>query len=433
MKLRGLLRFFILLLVFLSCKTSSLAQNNSGDAAISGTIVDATGGAIGGVAVTATLEGQAGPIVASASSKADGTYRLAVSAGRYRVRFARPPFGSLEEVVDVGAGESRVLGARLTLERLSSSVVVTAQAQPALLEQATAPVTIISREEIDVRQSVDLTSALLFVPGVAIGRTGAEGGTASVFLNGGNSNFTKVLVDGTPINPPGSAVDFSSLTTENIDKVEIVRGAESAIYGSDAVSGVIQLFTHRGDTRIPAFSGYSEGGNFSSGRGGADLSGILGKFDYSGAAAYFQTDGQGPNDYFVNRTLSGNFGYSFSDTNQLHLLLRNNTSDAGIPGPTLQGPPDLFQGYGQKIFSANARWEFTSGAHWHHQLMGTDSYTRQHSFANQGDTFPFQSLLTFNRAALNPQSSYVSRKFIATVGYQYEVENGGITFISPGH
>jgi len=57
--------------------------------------------------------------------------------------------------------------------------------------------------------------------------------------------------------------------------------------------------------------------------------------------------------------------------------------------------------------------------------MATDSYTRQHSFANQGDTFPFQSLLTFNRAAFNPQSSYVSRKFIATIGYQYEVENGG--------
>src|SRR6202045_2552456 len=130
MKLRGLLRFFILLLVFLNGKTFSLAQNNSGDAAISGTIVDATGGAIGGVVVTASPEGPAGPIAASASSKADGTYSLAVSAGRYRVRFAQPPFRSLEEVVDVGAGESRILDARLTLERLSSSVVVTAEAEP---------------------------------------------------------------------------------------------------------------------------------------------------------------------------------------------------------------------------------------------------------------------------------------------------------------
>src|ERR1700681_2042928 len=86
MKLRELLRFLVLLLVFLSCKTSSLAQNNSGDAAISGTIVDATGGVIGGVGVTATPEGQAGRVVASATSKADRSYALGVLAGRYRVR-----------------------------------------------------------------------------------------------------------------------------------------------------------------------------------------------------------------------------------------------------------------------------------------------------------------------------------------------------------
>src|ERR1700688_2200623 len=377
MKLRGLLRVFILLLVFLSCKTSLLAQNNSGDAAISGTIVDATGGAIGGVVVTATLEGQTGQVAASASSKADGTYSLAVSAGRYRVRFARPAFRSLEEVVAVGAGESRVLGARLTLERLSSSVVVTAEAEPTLLEQATAPVSIISREEIEARQSVELPSALLFVPGIAIGRTGAEGGTASIFLNGGNSNFTKVLVDGAPINPPGAAVDFSGLTLDNIDKVEIVRGAESAIYGTDAVSGVIQLFTHRGETRIPEFSIYGEGGSFASGRGGAQLSGLLGAFDYAAAASYFQTDGQGPNDDFLNRTLSGNFGYRFSNANQIRLTLRNNDSIAGIPGQTIFEPPNLDQRYTQHLFSARVRWDFSTGKHWRHQISGGESYTWQ--------------------------------------------------------
>ncbi len=118
---------------------------------------------------------------------------------------------------------------------------------------------------------------LLFSPGIAIGRTGAEGGSASVFLNGGNSNFTKVLVDGAPINPPGGAVDFSSLTLDNIDKVEIVRGAESAIYGTDAVSGVIQLFTHRGETRVPEVNVFAEGGSFSTARGGAEVGGLLGQ------------------------------------------------------------------------------------------------------------------------------------------------------------
>jgi len=414
-------------------RSKAAPQSQRNKASIAGTLIDPSGAPVGEVQITAQPDASLAGQPVSVTSSSDGSYSLSLPAGRYRLRFARTSFTAREIVVTLASGESRVLNLHLDLEPLSSSVIVTGQTVPSTEQQTTAPTDVISRETIDERQAVSLPELLEFSPGIAVGRTGPFGGTASIFLNGGNSNFTKVLVDGTPINPPGSAVDFSSLTTENIDKVEIVRGAESAIYGSDAVSGVIQLFTHRGDTRIPAFSVYSEGGNFSSGRGGGDLSGIIGKFDYSAAAAYFQTDGQGPNDYFVNRTLSGNFGYSFSDTNQLHLSLRNNTSDAGIPGPTLQGPPDLFQGYGQKIFSANARWEFTSGSHWHHQLIGTDSHTRQRSFANPGDTFPFDSVLSFNRAAVNAQSSYVSRNFIATAGYQYEVENVGINFVLPGH
>ena len=408
-------------------------QSQSNKASLDGTLTDPSGAPVAEVQIIAQPEPSSAGQPVSVASSTGGSYSLSLPAGRYRLRFSRASFTAREIVLTLAPGESRLLNLRLNLEPLSSSVIVTAQTVPTSAQQTTAPTDVLSRETIDERQAVSLPELLQFSPGISLDRTGPFGGSTSVFLNGGNSNFTKVLVDGTPINPAGSGVDFSSLTTENIDKIEIVRGAESAIYGSDAVSGVIQLFTHRGDTRVPALSVYSEGGNFSSGRGGTDLSGVLGKFDYSGAASYFQTDGQGPNDYFVNRTLSGNFGYSFSDTNQLHVSLRNNTSDAGIPGPTLQGPPDLFQGYGQKIFSANARWELTSGSHWHHQLMGSDSFTRQHNFANQGDTFPYDSLLRFNRAALNPQSSYVSRTFIATVGYQYEVENGGINFISPGH
>jgi vitamin B12 transporter len=423
------------LLLFVALPANAIAQSQTDNAHVSGTLTDPSGAAIAGVQIVAQPEGASAAAAVVGVSAADGAYRLTLPPGAYRLRFVEHSFTTQETSITLAAGESRVVNAHLELERLSDNVVVTAQSLPASAEQTTAPTDIISRQVIEDRQAASLPELLQFSSGIAIGRTGPFGGTASVFLNGGNSNFTKVLVDGAPINPPGSAVDFSSLTTENIDKIEIVRGAESAIYGSDAVSGVIQLFTHQGETRVPAFDGFAEGGNFGSGRGGGGWSGVLGKFDYSAAAAYFQTDGQGPNDYFVNRTLSGNFGYVFSDANQLHVSLRNNTSDAGIPGPTLQAPPDLFQGYGQKIFSASVRWNFSTGAHWQHQLLGTENYTRQHSFENPGATltFPYDTLLTFNRAAVNPQSSYVSRNFIATAGYQYEVENGGISFVLPGH
>lgn len=423
---------FFALLFFVSA-IPAFSQSQLPDAHVLGTLTDPSGAGIGGVRVTAQLDAVANAHLWSATSTADGGYQLSLPPGRYVIHFSRDPFAPRVFTWELSPGESRTVDLRLVLERLSSSVVVTAEAEPVLRPQSTAPTDVITREVIDQRQSVTVPDLLQFSPGIALGRTGPVGGTSSLFLNGGNSAFTKVLVDGTPINPPGSAVDFSSLTLENVDKVEIVRGPESAIYGTDAVSGVIQLFTHRGTTRIPSVTLFSEGGGFASARGGANLSGLLGKFDYSGAASYFQTDGQGPNDAFLNRAVSGNVGYSFSDTNQLLFSLRNNTSDAGIPGPTLVSPPNVFQGYGQHVFAANARWDFTSGSHWHHQLMGTESYTRQHSFETQQGDFPYDSLLQFNRAGLGVQSTYVSRSFSATVGYQYEVENGGISFVLPGH
>jgi len=100
---------------------------------------------------------------------------------------------------------------------VSSSVVVTAEAEPLQVQQTTAPVTVLTREDIDARRSATLPDALLYVPGVSIGRTGSEAATASIFLNGGNSSYTKVLVDGTPVNEPGNAVDFSNFTLDNVD------------------------------------------------------------------------------------------------------------------------------------------------------------------------------------------------------------------------
>src|SRR5260370_29211934 len=121
---------------------------------------------------------------------------------------------------------------------------------------------------------------------------------------------------------------------ENSEKVEVGHGAESAPYGSDAMSGVIQLFTHRGTTRVPSFNLFTEGGSFSSARGGALVSGLLGGLDYSASASYFHTDGQGQNDAFLNRSFSGNFGYQFSDANRLRLTVPSNFRFAGTPGPT---------------------------------------------------------------------------------------------------
>ena len=447
------LRIIFLSAFLLAAICSAQAQSNSPDAHLTGTLLDSSGGGIGGVFVTAQLDGNPAAPIWRATSATDGTYDLTLPAGRYHVAFSRPPFAPRDFIVTLSPGERHKLDSQLELQRLSSRVVVTAEAEPQQVQETTAPVTIVTRDEIDQHQAVTLPDVLVFSPGVSLGKTGREGGTASIFLNGGNSGYTKVLVDGTPVNEPGNAVDFSNFSLDNIDKVEIVRGAESAIYGTDAVAGVIQVFTHTGSTRVPEFGAFSEGGGFGTGRGGADLSGVLGNFDYSGAAAYFSTDGQGPNDRFLNRTLSGNFGYAFTDSQRVRISLRNNASDAGTPGQTLLTPPSLHAHTNYHFFSSNARWDFTTRGHWHHQISAAESYNREfienpvQSFyatdpfvgcpqmnpaavaTPEFCDFTFSDRNQYNRASVNAQTSYLLSNFAATAGYQYEVENAGISFL----
>jgi len=447
-------------LIFFGSTAIASPQSSSPDVQLKGTLLDSSGAGVGGVQVVAQLANDSQAHLWKATSATDGAYSLTLPPGTYHVAFQNKPFVSREFDLDLTAKNSpRTLDLRLDLERLSSSVVVTAQAQPLPIQQTTAPVDVIAREDIAARLAVTLPDALLTSPGVAIGRTGPEGGSASVFLNGGSSAYTKVLVDGTPVNEPGNAVDFANFSLDNVDKIEVVRGAESAVYGSDAVSGVIQVFTHRGTTRIPEVAIFAEGGNFDTGRGGAQISGLLGNFDYSGAASYFSTNGPQDINAFINRTLSGNFGYRLGEDNQLRLSLRNNTSNTQTPGQTLLEPASSDSHTDYQFFSSNARWDFASGQHWHHQLMGAESYNRQftadpiqsfyigpNSFCPQDPASPNAiatgqfcdftdpgSRYQYNRASLNAQSSYLLENFGATAGYQYEVENASIPFLAEGH
>jgi vitamin B12 transporter len=399
----------------------SIAQTKPAD--ISGIVTDPQGSVIAGAQISAeSIPAIDAPLLATSAN--DGRFNLGIAPGRYRVLIARDSFERAEQEVSVAAGETRELQVRLSLEPLSSKVVVTAQALPLDAESSPAPVTILTHEQIDQRVAISLPDLLGTQPGFSMGRTGPEGGSASLFLDGGNSNYTKVLVDGAPVNWPGGLIDFSNFTVDNIDKIEIVHGAESALYGSDAMVGVIQIFTHRGTTRIPEFTAFADGGSFSTGRGGAELSGLLGRFDYSAGISDLQTTGQGPNDAFRNRTLSGNFGWRLSDKGRISLGLRDTDSHAGTPGQTLLQPANLTDSISLHNFSAGALVEFETGSHWRHQLSGTELYFREFNF----DPF-FSSFFQYNRAAFTAQSTYVNHGFAATVGYEYEVENGFLSSV----
>jgi len=417
--------FPFLFLITFACLFGAVQKSAAQKAAtLSGSVTDPRGAAIAGAQISVESVSPAGEPM-RASSTGDGHFELSLAPGRYRVTISRDSFAPVEQEVTLAAGETRALQVRMALEPLSSNVVVTAQTLPVDADSSPAPLTILTREQIARRDATSLPDLLATQPGFSLGRSGPEGGTASLFLDGGNSNYTKVLVDGAPVNPPGGLIDFSAFTLDNIDKIEVVHGAESALYGSDAMDGVIQIFTHRGTTRIPEFTAFTEGGNFDTGRGGAELSGLLDRFDYSAAVSDLETQGQGPNDAFRDRTLSGNFGWRFSDSARVSLALRDNVSDAGTPGQTLLQPANLTDSTAYHTFSSSLHAEFNSGTHWHHQVNGTELYSREFNF----DPY-FPTAYQYNRAAFTGQSSYIYKGFGVTAGYEYEVENGFLSTTS---
>ncbi|HEX6598604.1 MAG TPA: TonB-dependent receptor [Gemmatimonadaceae bacterium] len=152
----------------------------------------------------------------------------------------------------------------------TAPVVVTATRSAMPGDRVPASVSVLGGEQLRREGITSVAEALRQVPGVALAQSASYGSATSLFIRGGESKFTKVLVDGVPVNDAGGAFDFSSLTTDNVDRIEIVRGPSSVLYGSDAVAGVVQIFTRRG-TRGVHGELAARGGGF----GTSDLAGAL--------------------------------------------------------------------------------------------------------------------------------------------------------------
>ena len=400
--------------------TSTQAQTS---ATVRGKVTDPAGATIADATVTVQVAGSDAAALRTQSG-AEGDFSLTLMPGRYRIAVEHEAFARVEQQFTLAGGETLTWDVRLELATMSSQVVVTDTATPTTAETAPDLVESITREQIDQRQELFLADLLASAQGTSFSRLGPEGGITSFFLDGGNSNYTKFLVDGTPVNEPGGDIDLSNYMLEDVDKIEIVHGASSALYGSDAMDGVVQIFTHRGVTRTPQVMLAGDAGTFATGRGAGQLSGLVGLFDYSLGGSYLATDGQGPDDFYRNGTASGNFGWKFSDADSLRLSVRNGASDAGQPGQTLLGPlyTDLDQSSALHDFSANLNWSFKAGDHWDYRLTGYES--RFHDFGIFAPG-PFGSFTdNFNRAGFDGQASYSFRGGAVSAGYMSEVETG---------
>jgi vitamin B12 transporter len=172
-------------------------------------------------------------------------------------------------------------------------VVVTPTRVPMPAEQASSTVTVITGEEIERRQQRDIVEVLREVPGLSVVQSGGPGSQTSIFTRGAESNHTVVLVDGIQVSDPSitnNAFDFAHLTTDLVERIEVVRGPPATIYGADAIGGVINIITRRGEGP-PSVYGELEAGSFGTFNQRAGLSGGTDLYDYSLGVSHNKTDG----------------------------------------------------------------------------------------------------------------------------------------------
>ena len=191
-------------------------------------------------------------------------------------------------------------------------------------------VTQISAEQLQSRQTRIVSDVLRDVPGLAVSRSGAVGGSTQVRIRGTEANHTLVLIDGIEASDPFlGEFDFSTLIADDVARLEVLRGQQSAIYGSDAIGGVIHYITATG-REAPGFSARAEGGSFGTLSSAARLGGVSGDFDYAVSAAYNGTDGtpsarRGIGNRALdadNAALSGKFGYALAPNFRLSAVGR---------------------------------------------------------------------------------------------------------------
>jgi len=152
-------------------------------------------------------------------------------------------------------------------------------------------VTVITSDDIARKQMRTLPDVLLDVPGLNVVQTGSPGGTTAVFIRGTNANHVKVFIDGVDVSDPSSvdgSFDFSQILTSDIERVEVLRGPQSGLYGSDAIGGVINIITRKG-SGPPTIRASIEGGSYDTFNQTAGASGSLARFDYSFDFAHFHS------------------------------------------------------------------------------------------------------------------------------------------------
>jgi vitamin B12 transporter len=406
-------------------------------------VVDPHSAAVAGAQVSIFRQGESVPVqVRSTGGDGEAVFRVSGASG-LRAQVLAPGFAAAWAEVDTSS--SSPMQVRLQVAAASETVVVTATRTLAPEQETGSSVTLLSSDAIETMQPVSFADALRFLPGAVVNVAGQRGGLGSLFVEGGDSRYNKVLVDGVPVNDPGGTFNGATVPLAEADRVEFLRGAQSTLYGSDAMTSVVQVFSRNGTTAIPELRFGADGGNFGTAHGFVSLAGARSLFDYDAFADQFQTNGQGPNADYTNALQGGNFGVQLNQRVLFRLRARHSNSRTGVPGEwDFNGQrllaPDLDQLARANDFLGSAELLISGPSRWQHRLTGYEYNTRRLNQDTISDRScdappfdcPFSSIAHINRGGFLYQGDYTPRSWAqTTVGYEFEDENASISFARP--
>ncbi|WP_331583457.1 TonB-dependent receptor plug domain-containing protein [Candidatus Binatus sp.] len=221
-------------------------------------------------------------------------------------------------------------------------VVVTATRIPQPIGEIGTTITVVEDPQIQDQKIDRVANVLREVPGVQVTQSGSPGSVTDVSIRGASASQTLVLVDGVEVNAGATgSFDLANLTTDNLDRVEILRGAGGSLYGSQAIGGVVNILSQEGEGP-PTASLLSGGGNRATSQQVGTVSGAEGNLHYSGAVSYFSTEGYRPvNDNSDNLALNGRFDYHLDDDTVLRGFARYIASNVSLPNFNVFSGSDL--------------------------------------------------------------------------------------------
>jgi len=246
-------------------------------------------------------------------------------------------------------------------------VVVTATRTADPVGAATKSFTVITAEEIEARQAETVREVLRTVPGLSLSQSGTLGTVTSTFLRGSNSSHTLFLIDGVPVNSPTNGqFDLADLTTDNVERIEIVRGPQSTLYGSAAMGGVVNIITRTG-RGTPTYRVRLEGGKHSTFRETVSSAGGGEEWDYAVAGSRLNSRGELAHDDYESTTLSGRIGLRPTPTTRLEFFSRFLDADKNLPPVAGRGfDPD--QNFQREFTQAGATFTHTVTPAWDYKV-----------------------------------------------------------------